>query len=126
MRLWFKKGYALVLTMLAIILLTTIGFGLYNSLEHLIREVKVQETGHIRGHYAALSGLRYAMILLQEPETLFGLNPIPDDSVINISLWGDYNTVANDIGLSANHDVTLVITKISDGVFNVSSTYDYY
>ena len=125
MKTWSKKGYALALAMITVIILTIIGLGLYSSVSHVVREIKVQETGHIRGHYAALSALRYATILLRSPEVLFGKDPVVAGDKITISLWSNYNAAALDMGLSANHDIDLKITKKSDGEFDVEATYYY-
>ncbi|UCD54597.1 MAG: hypothetical protein JSV93_03500 [Candidatus Omnitrophota bacterium] len=117
-----KKGYALVLSIILVIMLTIIGFGLYTSIEHSVKEIKLREIEYIKGHYAALAGQRYALILLQDPVGLFGYDPEPEDSV-EVSLWDDYNDFATDIGLSSRQDVTLVITKINESEFDVSATY---
>lgn len=121
-----KKGYTLMLAVLSLIILTVIGFGLYAFVEHFAKESKLQETGHIKGYYAALSGLRYARAeLLKDPQALFGGQEPVVGSIITKSLWNDYNTLATDIGLSTYHDVTLVIEKIGADAFKVSATYNY-
>ena len=117
-----KKGYALAMSIILIIVLTIIGFGLYASIEHFVKEIKLQETEYIKGHYAALAGLRYATILLGDPVVLFGYEPVTDNFV-EISLWDDYRDVAIDMGLSDRLDVTLLITKRSDGEFDVKAEY---
>ncbi len=117
-----KKGYALAMSIIFVIVITIIGFGLYASIEHFVKEIKLQETEYIKGHYAALAGLRYATILLGDPETLFGYEPVAGNSVTK-SLWDDYNTVAVDMGLSDRLDVILVITKNTDDEFDVTATY---
>jgi hypothetical protein len=129
MKLIHKKGYALALSIITMIILTIIGIGLYRSVESVVTEVKVLETESIKGHYAALSALRYASILLQNPEGLFttygGGTPINPGDRITISLWSNYNAVAQDMGLSSRHDIDLVITKRVDGEFDVSAIYYY-
>ena len=122
-----KKGYALVMSIIFVIVLTIIGFGLYASIEHFVKEIKLQETEYIKGHYAALAGLRYTMILLENPEDLFARfgdePPIDVDDSIEISFWVDYRDIAVDMGLSDRRNVTLVITKNADGEFDVTAAY---
>ncbi len=123
-----KKGYALAMSVILIIVLTIIGFGLYASIEHFVKEIKLRETEYIKGHYAALAGQRYAMILLRDPEALFVLfgdtPPIAVNDSITISLWDDYNAVALDMGLSDRRDVTLEITKGAYDEFDINALYD--
>ncbi len=122
-----KKGYALAMSLIFVIVVTIIGFGLYASIEYFVKEVKLQETEYIKGHYAVLAGLRYAMIVLEDPEERFAffgdVPPIDVGDSITISLWDDYNTVAVDMGLSDRLDVILVITKNTDDEFDVTATY---
>lgn len=67
-----KKAYALVFAMILIIVLGLASIGLYSTTEYITVETKLKEQQYVRGYYAAIAGLRYARVLLQDPVALFG------------------------------------------------------
>lgn len=119
-----KKGYALALAMIFVILLSISGLTLFTYTEYLVKEVRIQETGSIKGHYAAIAGLRYAAILLRDPDGIEYESGT--DGAIDNSHYGDFFT---NIDVDPE-DLVITIEQIPDGEphegdYEVSATYQY-
>lgn len=136
-----RNGFALVLALILVIILSIAGISLYFAAEHIVTETKVKQVQYIRGYYRNIAALRYATILLRDPDAVFdggtpaineaarfslngGHDFTLDITATPVVVWTDvtpvtapwvgYQAFAGDIGLDINHDVTLIITAIDD------------
>ena len=120
MRISQKKGVALALVIMFIIVITIASLGLLASVEHVLKEVKVQEAETIRGYYAAVAGLRYARILLRDPGAL----TFTGGECIIPRVTDEDDDFFKDIGVDVNSgDLTITIEKLSDWKYTVKATY---
>jgi len=121
MNLKSKKGYALVMALLFVIILAISSLGLYRSVEYLAKEIRIKETKHIRGYYYGIAGLRYAAILLRDPDLAL---PCTIPRIEN----SDDDDFFEDIGVDSS-SLAITITKIiigdHAGDYEVKATYTY-
>jgi len=115
--------------------------------EHLAKETRLHEVEYIRGYYAAMAGLRYAYMVLEDPVAIFDE---PDDPPLNdggppYTVTGtelgetiDVDDFFTRTGISANH-LTIIITEWPGPAneaatdpewdsheYHVSATYDRF
>ena len=114
-----KKGYALILAMVFLIILGISSIGLYTSTTHFARETGVEEVLYTRGYYASIAGLRLAATLLEDPTANLGFinnsgnREFFDTSKLAHQLLPGYAIFVNfctDIGVSPN-DLHLFISE---------------
>ena len=125
-----KKGYALVMASIFIIILAISSIALYNSVTHVGRDLKVKEKRYVRGYYATIAGLRYASILLRNPNVLTFTNGI-------YTVTGNEQGGAffNDIGVvrgTGFGEMSIQIEEYQDGLvtwsqgeYKVTANYKY-
>jgi len=125
------KGYALAMAIIFVIILTAAGLGLYYSVEHLTGEIRIQETGYARGYYAAIAGLRYASILLRNPDdltfvanvyTVNGTELLPVGSPPAIGFFHDIGVDPADLAITIRR---IVRWGKPTGKYKVSAAYTY-
>ena len=110
-----KKGYALFLATLFVVVLIIGSLGLYASIGYVIRETKLDEEASARGYYAAIAGLRYTAILLRDPSAL-----APFPCTLPRS-GGEDDDFFDDLGVP----LTITIDTAAGGDYSVSATYTY-
>lgn len=128
-----KKGYALIAVMVFVIISTIASFALYVSVENLTKEIRIQEVGYIRGYYAAIAGLRYAAILLRDPEgnlefTNSGAIETfsTDNLVIGDTQYQPFINFCSDINTDQAHlIITITERNPSGGPYDSSATCRY-
>ena len=118
-----KRGAALIVLIMAFILVALItSFGLYNSVYNVAKMQGIDEVRRIRGHYIASSGITYATILLEDPDSI---SYKADGVTVNNSAYPAFFT---DIGVNTS-DLTITITQITSGPhageYDVESTYSF-
>ena len=119
MKIKSKKGFALAMAIMFLIILMISSIGLYLSTEFLAKETRGQEIEYIRGYYAAMAGLRYAYILLRDPGNISYLT---DNTTVDNAAYPAFFT---DIGVDR---LTITITRSYNapgGPYSVSATYSY-
>jgi len=123
-RLDSNKGYLLAIIMIFAAVLMTAMLGLQSYVRSSAKEVLRDETGYVKGYYAAMAGLRYASILLRDPEAItFGAAHAY--TVTGTELGGDFmaDVIGQDLAT-----LTVTITEITSGQFegqySVSATYN--
>ena len=137
MNLRTKKGSILILAMVFVIIVMFSSIGFYESIKHVMTETIVDEEEEARAYYANLGALRYIQFYaLNDPDSIQwntgpGLPPILNPANVNngnfqaeISMWNDYNQVAQDLGLTANTDIVVRIWRVGDHQYQVSSIFD--
>ena len=132
-----KKGAILIMVMIFFIIAAIASMGLYTAVYNLGKAQGVGEVEHVKGYFAALGGLRYAKILLKDPDAIDALltNNYSDSDGNGItlpnpiSLKQSYSSVATDLNLTGNRDVSINIVKYSSGIYNgqykIIATYRY-
>ena len=122
---WIKlnqKGFALVVAAMFTILII-ISLGIFSLSTYEFREVKTHEEEYARGYYGAIAGLRYAYMLLHDPDIIDGLESGPY-TVTGDEYGGDF---FGDLEVTAD-ELTITITKIETGVdagkYDVEASYD--
>ena len=117
-----EKGYTLILVLIFSIVLAIAGLGLYTSIKYITVEMQT-ETASIEAHYAALAGLRYAAILLRDPQAI-GLDVVNDTYTVVGNELGGASTFWAETGIDSG-DLTITITRQADELFEVSATCEY-
>gem|GEM_PF-2561390 len=128
-----KKGYALMLAILLVIILAISGLGLYYSIEHLAKEIRIKEVNRIKGYYCAVAGLRYAAILLRDSAGNLGFTDpdnIEDFSTDDLhkgdSQYNTFIAFCDDINTSqARLAITIIEENPLGGSYKVKATYKY-
>lgn len=129
-----KKGYVLLLAVMLSFVLMASSVGLYAMVRYFVLETRIKEVEYIKGYYAAIAGLRYAWILLKDPEDYCGFNTLDHDgetrTVIGTELGGNFFT---NIG-TTSQKLTITITEwnslVTDptwtnGNYRVTVRYSY-
>lgn len=123
-----KKGYALIMAIIFIIILAISSIALYNSVTHVGRDLKIKEKRYVKGYYAAIAGLRYASILLRNPAAL----TFNGNNVCTVSQDQSYNAFFTNINVEpgdpanlAVGEMGLKIEKLSETEYKVTSNYSY-
>jgi len=127
-----KNGYGLLMVIFFIIVVLSVISGSFMFVEHLAKETRLHEVEYIRGYYAAMAGLRYAYILLEDPVVncnfTLGHGDRESYTVTGLELGGDFFT---DIHVDLAH-LTITITErgllppLVDPQYEVSATYDRF
>jgi len=120
-----KKGFALAMAICFMIVCLISSVALYTASYFITKEVVVQEASSTRGYYIALSGLRFADIILKNPATVttpptpnfvFPITPTVHDgetSTINILNTSGFG---QDIHLGDNNVLSITATEWKSGV----------
>jgi len=119
-----KKGFALAFAIIFAIVLTASILGVWAYVAHLMRETKVVDVRSKRGYYAAMAGLRYARVLLRDPDGLV-FDGYHNCLIEGDELGGDFFT---DIDINPD-DLTVTITEWHtgcgwpEGEYKIIATY---
>lgn len=123
-----KKGYALIMAIIFIIILAISSIALYNSVTHVGRDLKIKEKRYVRGYYATIAGLRYASILLRNPAAL----TFNGHNVCTVSQDQSYNAFFTNINVEPGDPANLAVgemgLQIEDlltGEYKVTANYKY-
>ena len=126
-----KEGYVLVLSLMLVIVLVISSITLFSSTTHFTREITLEEVRYNRGYYALISALRFAAILLRDPENNLGFSSGTFDNFSTASLqptddlFDPFNDFCTNVGISL-YDFTLTISEQGlSGPYEVSATYTY-
>lgn len=130
-----KKGFVLAMAIMFTIIAMMLSIGLYTSVEHVVKETKLHEREYVKGHYAAIAGLRYAAILLRNPVSLFGDTDHDGEAYVVVGdehdpNFGTGNPTTEDFfqdigaGLIGNTPLTITITEYDP--LNPEWTQDEY
>ena len=102
MNIKHTKGYALVMAIIFMIILSVSSIVLYNSVTHVGRELKIKEKQYVKGYYAAVAGLRYASIVLRDP-------PAPGDFINHVyTVTGNELVAVPEAGGAFFNDIDVV------------------
>lgn len=115
-----KKGYILITVILFSIISLTMVAMLFTSITSSHKIVAAREAERIKAYYATVNGLRYGVLLLNDPVVITALWTSPY-TVIK-SLYTNYRAVYDDLGLE--HDVIITITK-SGTDYLIAASYNY-
>ncbi len=108
-----RKGFVLVIVMVFAIITLVASAALFMGISSTYKIVGAGETDSIRGYYAAVSGARYGMILLQDPQTCNDVINAYKFNKVGITYVIDgtaYPTVYNDLMLQTPHQLSITIT----------------
>lgn len=114
-----RKGSALLITifiLMAILVASLTGLQAYSK--HFGREVARQELGYAQGYYRALSGLRYAAILIQNSTITFTGN------VYNVTGQERGGDLFNALG-TTNANLRITITDLRNGQYQIDAVANY-
>lgn len=114
-----KKGSALIIVMVFMLVSVIASIGLYNSVYLTFKIQSINEVERIRGYYADLAGLRYATLLLMDT-TGYAVG-VPVSRNVRIT----DNALYQNLGLRPPHDLIITITRRADGMYDVSATYNF-
>lgn len=122
-----KKGSALIIVMVFMLVSVIASIGLYNSVFITSKIQSINEMERIRGYYADLAGLRYATLLLRNPANIAGydVSSVTGATTGPLSVRTQYNALYVDLGLRPPHDLIITITRRADGLYDVSATYNF-
>lgn len=115
-----KKGFVLIAVILFMLVTLAVSAGIYMNVFNFSNIQGIGEVNNLKGYYAAVGGLRYASLLLQNPSENLGLTT--NGQTVTKSIRTNYSNVATDLGLVNPEDVTLTIT-MTGGLFKVDSAY---
>jgi len=123
MRIKGNKGYILPLATIFAVICMIMSIGLYYSVFSAFKGSGIKEVEYIKGYYACVAGLRYASVLLKDPN---GIAFNGDNyTITGTEHGGDF---FNDIQ-TAPAKLTVTITKITGGAdagkYDVSASYAY-
>ncbi len=111
-----RRGFAIVMAMIFLIVAAIASLGLYNSVYFVNKAQGIDEVRRIRGHYAASAGLSYASVILKDPVTC----PLTKHVKTN------YLQLSNDLGLTDSEDVVITISSIPVVDGGVPKIVGYY
>ena len=128
-----KKGYVLVFAIILAIILAVASISLFFSVGHVVSETKIRQTKYVRGYYWDLAGLRYAGILLRNPEANLGFTNsgiIESFSTNDLSAGSPavlpFNVFCADLGIdSDNYEITVTEQNPSGGPYEITASYEY-
>ncbi|MDO8536038.1 MAG: hypothetical protein Q7S30_03400 [Candidatus Omnitrophota bacterium] len=123
-----KKGFVLAIAIYFVLLVAITSIGIYSYSEHIVREASVDKGAFTRGYFSAISGARYAYILLQDPKTNFGFDGVGhlgfDGETYTLTISpGPLGSIGSDLNLTAN-DRVIVVIKEYDKNNPVSTPWD--
>lgn len=119
-----KKGYALAIVMILAAVLMTSMFGLQYYARSSAREALRDESGYIKGYYAAAAGLRYAFILLRDPSQI-SFDAAHSYVVTGTELGGNFmsDVIGND-SATLNVVITRITSGPDNGKYSVTAAYN--
>ena len=116
-----NKGFILIVVMIfsVVAMITTIA--LFKAITLTFKVAGVEQMERIKGYYAAIAGLRYANVMLQDPNIMNLLTAV--GSSVTRSVKDDYFTLYSDLHLSDPHNVTIKITYNADDTYTAVASY---
>ena len=118
-----KEGQVLIIVIVFSVISTIALLALFMNISPNYKIV-VEETEYMKGYYAAIAGLRYASIMLENPAIVHQLDTTGTYTVPKIST--SYATLFTDLVLKAPHDVAITITDGGGGNYTVTATYNFH
>lgn len=104
-----KKGVALLLVIIFLLVCTITSIGLYGGVYNLYRMHGINEVKSVKGYYAALGSLRF----------LCNVNPPVGMTISknsNVTLWAG-------LGLRDSENIIITVTPLVEGQYTVTATY---
>lgn len=136
MNLKSKKGYALVLAILFMIISAITSVGLYTYAYHVSKQIAIEEPVHNRKYYASIGATRYAYILLENPKVNLGpaaqyvtsggiTTDEHDGENVVLSITPSIAGIGADLNLIGNDSITITILEYNDPVSTPWSENNY-
>lgn len=122
-----KKGSALIIVMVFMLVSIMASIGLYNSVYLTCKIQSINEVERIRGYYADIAVLRYATFLLRNPANIAGhdVSALPGATTGELNVRTQYNALYVDLGLRLPHELFITITRREDGRYDVIARYTF-
>lgn len=120
-----KRGSILIIVMIFVLVTAITSIGLYNAVYNVNKIEGISEVHKVQSYYAAMAGLRYAAVLLKDPELILGAGNVPVGKNSSGTIFTTNSTLANQLGLTAARDVAISITLRSDGQYDVTATANW-
>lgn len=123
MKIKSLKGYSLIIIVLILTIFLTSNVGLRAYIQHIFREIGVEEVEHTKGYYLTLAGLRYASILLQHDTSLVFQNH--QYIVTGKELGGDFYKDVSSSPAKLVIAINEITSGPNQGQYTVNATYNY-
>jgi len=117
-----KNGIIFIMVIMFIVITLTLASALYIAIISSYSIIGVNMVSDVGGYYAALAGLRYADIMLQDVNVVRAV--ITNGSYTCQSVKADYPDLANDLKLQGSaHDLTITIENSGNNTYKATASY---